>query len=112
MNFDGFIRPLIKDTIATILTESRDCYGDISKTAVDQGDLEYPIKCRFVDTPIYKWSPTGVQEVSRAQAWTNVSASIDEGNFVRYRGKEYEVSSVETKRGIDGRALFKKVLLR
>jgi hypothetical protein len=112
MNFNSFIKPFMKDSIATILAESRDCYGDVSKTAVDQGDIEYSLKCRFVDKPRYLWSPSGVNEIAVAQAWVDTSASIEKGNFVRYRGKEYEIYSVETKRGIDGRALYKKVLLR
>jgi len=112
MNFNSFIKPLLKDSIATILSSSRDRYGDITKTAVDQGDVEYSINCRFTNTPKYVWSPTGVQEVIKAQLWTDLSASIDEGHFIRRKNKEYEVSSVEIKYGLNGRPLYKKVLLR
>ena len=112
MNFNSFIKPIIKDTIATVSTASRNCYGDITKNAVDQGDSEYPIKCRITDKTTYVWTTAGIEEISTTQAWVSTSASIVEGNFIRYQGKEYEVKSIETKRGLNGRSLYKKVFLR
>ena len=112
MNFNSFIKPILKDSVATVLTASRNCYGDITKNAVDQGDLEYSVVCRFTEQTKYIWGATGVQETIRAQMWTDLSASINEGYFIIRNNKEYEVSSVETKYGLNGRPLFKKVMLR
>jgi len=108
----SFIKPLLKQAIATVYYHTTDMYGDKTYTQYEQEDNVYVLPCRFVTKPQFIFSSVGVVEVAKAQMWVNKSASIEEGYRVMHNGKDYEVYTVEDKIGIDGRTLFKKVLLR
>lgn len=110
----SIITPFLKQTVATIFAPTLDGYGDNTFTATyqDTSTSSYSVRCRFVVAPKYIYSPTGVMELAKAQAWFDPPTVIDEGYKINYGGKTYEVISVEEKRNLSGAVEFKKVLLR
>ena len=103
----GFINPLIKDEITSIESWYVNAYGDYDYITVATN-----VPCKFNDTPTLSYSDVGVVELSKANAWVDINATIDESYRVTFEGNTYEVLEVQEMYGLDGVMTHKKVLLR
>ena len=101
------IDALIKDKIASVLTPTRDVYGDLTHVVSATN-----IECKFNDEPLLQYSLVGFVEIAKATAWVNNAATIDEGYEIVHNNKRYEVISVEKEISLGGLDNHKRVLLR
>jgi hypothetical protein len=102
-----FINALTNATLASIESHYVDAYGDHAFIVVATN-----IPCKFNDVPTLVYSQAGVAELSKATAWVNTTATVDEGYKVVYGGDTFEIMEVTEMYGVDGNMTHKKVLLR
>ena len=106
-SYSGFIKPFLKQTVGTIASPTIDYNGDPTYTTVATN-----VKCRFTYKPSIVFSPTGVQEIAKAQLWTFSDTNINELFKVVFQGEHFEVVEVDKKVGLDGNTYFLKCYLR
>lgn len=109
---NSIVSGLLNQEITAISSVARDGYGRITKTA-----LYTEVPCRWQERYQMVMDRTGVEVVSRIQAWIpdeidGEILDVDEQSIITFGGRDYTVISTENRYNIMGEREYIKLFLK